>query len=126
MVYSGFTLDRRLRLAKDELSAHVEELENIEKSVEEAVRLEWVEAYEAWYRDNENNPNPFAPQKDGLLISLLLVSIALTFIQDGVREADVRLDLKLEEQEEAKKSDEIIVTSPLSLLVAGLELEDAQ
>ncbi|KAJ7571957.1 hypothetical protein C8J56DRAFT_1070458 [Mycena floridula] len=106
----GETLDKKLRLALVEEVIQKQHFEQVNSTIGDALLKEWSEMYENWYKDRDNNPSPFAPT-----------------VKDSVTEAEVRLQLKRDEAEEARTSKTAVSSnSPTGFLGLGLELEETQ
>ncbi|KAJ7582425.1 hypothetical protein C8J56DRAFT_894335 [Mycena floridula] len=102
--------EKNAKLALVQEQIQLQEFEEVNSTLMSEVQEAWVTMYDAWEENRKENLTPFA----------------LT-IEDRVSEAQVRLMLKEDEVEEARKSQVLVhVTSASSFLGVGLELEEAQ
>ncbi|KAJ7575840.1 hypothetical protein C8J56DRAFT_1062697 [Mycena floridula] len=109
-VKMGAMLEQKLKLALVEERKQALKFEQVNETLEAKVQELWEGMFEAWYQNRETAMTPFAPM-----------------VEDGVTEAEVRLQLKKEDAEEARRNKTDINTkSPTSFVMLGLELEDSQ
>ncbi|KAJ6449815.1 hypothetical protein C8R47DRAFT_999092 [Mycena vitilis] len=103
------TLQRRLIVALAERERQVDAFKEINKTIHADKRAEWQVEIDAFLQDH-SKPNPY-----------------VLLAQDGPSEADIRLELRKEEQEAAAQGRAPLhATSATAFLTAGLQLEDAQ
>ncbi|KAJ7599148.1 hypothetical protein C8J56DRAFT_1040026 [Mycena floridula] len=109
-VKMGATLERKLKLVLVEERKQVLEFEQVNETLEDEVQELWEGMFEAWYQNRKTAMTPFAPT-----------------VEDGVTEAEVRLQLKKEDAEDARRNKtDVDAKSPTSFVMLGLELEDSQ
>ncbi|KAJ7079314.1 hypothetical protein C8R43DRAFT_1143270 [Mycena crocata] len=102
-------LRRKLVVSLAERARQVESFKEVNKTVTKELRAEWQSAVDAFVADHDQ-PNPYI-LKEG----------------SGESEVQIRLNLRLSEEEEARKSGTPLHgTSATAFLVAGIQLEDAQ
>ncbi|KAJ7476816.1 hypothetical protein B0H11DRAFT_2234793 [Mycena galericulata] len=105
----GDALRRKLVVAIAERSRQVEAFAEINRTIESTVKEEWQAQVDAFMADR-TKPNPFARSRD-----------------DGPTEVEIRLALKKEEEELARKTGAPLHgTSMTAFIVAGLQLEESQ
>ncbi|KAJ7582441.1 hypothetical protein C8J56DRAFT_894348 [Mycena floridula] len=83
----GNTLDQKLHLALVEEANQKREFEQVNSTIDDELLEQWEDIYSKWYKDCEKNPTPFASR-----------------VKDGISEAEVRLQMKRDEADEARKS----------------------
>ncbi|KAJ7838429.1 hypothetical protein B0H13DRAFT_2367453 [Mycena leptocephala] len=102
-------LRRKLLVAIAERQRQVDAFNEVNKTVDSAVRKVWQESINAFVVDH-TQPNPYVLKTS-----------------EGRTEAQIRLDLKLAEEEEARKAGTPLHgTSATAFLVAGIQLENTQ
>ncbi|KAF8170461.1 hypothetical protein K438DRAFT_1729650 [Mycena galopus ATCC 62051] len=105
----GDSLHRKLALAREERDQQVKNFEQVSLTVERDVRTLWQKQINEWLQD-ETKPNPYTLDK-----------------RDGPTEAQVRAELKREEERDAASGKvPLHGTSATAFLAGGLQIEDAQ
>ncbi|KAF7342705.1 CxC2 domain-containing protein [Mycena sanguinolenta] len=105
----GDALRRKLAVARAERDRQVKAFKEVSKTVEKDLQEQWQSEVEEWQKD-ATKPNPYTVQR-----------------QEGPSEAQVRLQLKKdEEQEAASGKSPLHGTSATAFLTAGLQIEEAQ
>ncbi|KAJ7576083.1 hypothetical protein C8J56DRAFT_900304 [Mycena floridula] len=106
----GKTLEAKLRFALVQEVIQESEFRQVNETIDKDLLKDWEQMYDAWYEDHDANPSPFAPS-----------------IKDSVTEAEVRLQLKRDELEEARTSKaRVYSASPTTFMSLGLKLEETQ
>ncbi|KAJ7188428.1 hypothetical protein C8R46DRAFT_1205581 [Mycena filopes] len=105
----GLTLAAKLIVALGEREKQVAAFTAVSETVEKELQTKWSNEIKAWLAD-ETQPNPYVFDKS-----------------DTPSEAQVRLELKREEEAEAQAGGTLIHgTSATAFLTAGMQIEDAQ
>ncbi|KAJ6609453.1 hypothetical protein B0H10DRAFT_1813813, partial [Mycena sp. CBHHK59/15] len=105
----GDSLHRKLALARTERDRQVKNFEQVSSTVERDVRTLWQKQINEWLQD-ETKPNPYLRHK-----------------RDAPTEAQVRAELKREEERDAASGKiPLHGTSATAFLAGGLQIEDAQ
>ncbi|KAJ7430144.1 hypothetical protein B0H11DRAFT_2166577 [Mycena galericulata] len=105
----GYALEQKLIIAIAERARQVSAYTEVTRTVEKDLRHTWQKQINDWLAD-PTNPNPYVLDKS-----------------DVPSEAQVRLELKKEEEAEARAGrTPIHGTSATAFLTAGMQLEDAQ
>ncbi|KAJ7490188.1 hypothetical protein B0H11DRAFT_1719325 [Mycena galericulata] len=100
---------RKLVVAIAERTRQVEAFKEVNKSVSKALRDHWQEGIDAFLADRDQ-PNPYIMAR-----------------ADGPTEAQIRVSLKKDEEDEARKGGSPLHgVSATAFLVAGLQLEESQ
>ncbi|KAJ7593205.1 hypothetical protein C8J56DRAFT_886201 [Mycena floridula] len=106
----GAMLEKKLRLSLVEEDVQKKQFDQINSTIRDALLQEWSEMYENWYLDHKNNASPFVPT-----------------VKDSMTEAEVQLQLKQDEAEEACVSKMIVTSTSLTgFLTLGSEFEETQ
>ncbi|KAJ7727679.1 hypothetical protein DFH07DRAFT_757637, partial [Mycena maculata] len=105
----GYALEAKLIIAIAERARQVSAFVTVNNTVELEVRQEWSRMIKEWLGDHIK-PNPYVLDR-----------------KETPSEAQVRLDLKKEEEDDARAGrSPILGTSATAFITAGMQLEDAQ
>ncbi|KAJ7712961.1 hypothetical protein DFH07DRAFT_974842 [Mycena maculata] len=105
----GYALEAKLIIAITERARQVSAFVVVNNTVELEVRQEWSRMIKEWLGDH-SKPNPYVLDR-----------------KETPSEAQVRLDLKKEEEDDARAGrSPILGTSATAFITAGMQLEDAQ
>ncbi|KAF7372731.1 CxC2 domain-containing protein [Mycena sanguinolenta] len=105
----GDALRRKLAVARAERDRQVEAFKLVSETVEKDLRVHWQSQIDEWQKDS-TKPNPFIIARS-----------------DGPSEAQVRLQLKKDEEREAASGKTALHgTSATAFLTAGIQIEEAQ
>lgn len=69
LLYSGKTLDSRLRVAVDERNRQVDSYAEITSTLRKEVKHDWEKQVQDWEEDR-SKPNPYAPRMKGMCFGL--------------------------------------------------------
>jgi hypothetical protein len=121
-------LRRKLLVTIAERARQIQAYEEVSATITREVKDTWTEMIKTFNEDRDQ-PNPYVISQRGSFFSLTNVNVfeADKLNTEGLTEAQIRLKLRKEEEEDARKSGlPLHGVSATAFLVAGLQLEEAQ